>query len=72
MWLERVYDILGRLNTLPVLTYKMDDMERFYRARMARDSCGLNGVLTYTNGTPTFVDVSANEEVCEGFVHSRL
>jgi hypothetical protein len=33
---------------------------------MARDECGLDGSLTYTNGTPTFVDVTATGEVRAG------
>jgi hypothetical protein len=32
MWVDRVYELVGRLNTLPVLTYSMDDMAGFYRS----------------------------------------
>jgi hypothetical protein len=38
----------------------------FRRARMARDECGLEGTLTYTNGMSTFVDVTATGEVRAG------
>jgi hypothetical protein len=41
MWVDRVYELVGRLNTLPVLTYTMDDMAGFYRSvSVARTALG--------------------------------
>lgn len=64
LWIDAVYDIVGRVNTLPVLTYKLDDLEGVYRARMQRDECGIDGKLAYINGIPHHIDVSSASTVC--------
>lgn len=63
LWIDAVYDIVGRVNTLPVLTYKLDDLEGVYRARMQRDECGIEGKLTYMDGMPHHIDVSSASKV---------
>jgi hypothetical protein len=44
LWLDAVNLWLSRYNTLPVWTFKMDDLAEYFMQRMARDSCGIAGM----------------------------
>lgn len=44
---------------MPVYTLKMQDLVTFYKERMQRAQCGLDGSVKYVNGQPTELSLSS-------------
>eukprot|EP00122_Pirum_gemmata_P001217 Pgem_evm2s1086 len=67
MWVDAVAGHLLRYNTFPVLSFKLDDLAKFYKARMDVDACDVSGYVEYIGGKPVFIDLeSSQSEMCDG------
>jgi hypothetical protein len=54
MWIEAVIAYINSYSTLPILTYKMDDLAEIYALREERDKCDIEVFVTYDdNGNYT-------------------
>eukprot|EP01134_Creolimax_fragrantissima_P001829 CFRG1829T1 len=47
LWTSHVIKSYKKYSNLPILTLKMDDLRKYYDAREARDSCGIDVRQTY-------------------------
>ena len=48
-----------QLMSVPVYTLKMQDLVQYYKDRMRRAECGLDGTISYVNGQPKELTLSA-------------
>eukprot|EP00122_Pirum_gemmata_P002262 Pgem_evm1s2045 len=65
-WIDAVLKHVFHYNTFPILSHKLDDLEKLYRERVAVDACGVKGNINYINKTPTSIYLATtNANTCE-------
>eukprot|EP00122_Pirum_gemmata_P007057 Pgem_evm1s6465 len=64
-WIKSVLGYVHKYNTFPIISHKMDDLERFYRDRMARDECKVEGSIQYENLKPKIINLQSNSKMAK-------
>ena len=58
-WIHAVTGKFTELLSVPMYTLKMQDLVQYYKDRMRRAECGLDGTISYVNGQPKELTLSA-------------
>eukprot|EP00122_Pirum_gemmata_P008642 Pgem_evm1s7974 len=63
-WVESTLSIFQKYNTFPILSHTMDNLEKFYRDRMARDACEPRANIEFVGGLPKTINVETSKAEC--------